>query len=185
MPSRPTDPAPRPGPFDLSADDPGLIRGELRRQITRFCPARLRNNLEDIVQAAWIRLESSRKKNEGNPSLGASLIARVAFCATMDECRRLRRRREISLEDGGIERTAQASDDPAAAAQGLEIRRALEECLTSIAENRSLAVTLHLLGHSVGEAARLLGWTASRTENLVYRGLADLRRCLAAKGITP
>ena len=44
---------------------------------------------------------------------------------------------------------------------------------------------LHLQGHSVPDAARLLGWPAKRTENLVYRGLADLRRCLIAKGHTP
>ena len=29
-------------------------------------------------------------------------------------------------------------------------------------------------------AAGLLAWTAKRTENLVFRGLADLRRCLTA-----
>ena len=48
---------------------------------------------------------------------------------------------------------------------------------------RRLAVTLHLQGHSVPEAARLLDWAVKRTENLVYRGLADLRECLTAKGI--
>ena len=48
---------------------------------------------------------------------------------------------------------------------------------------RRLAVTLYLQGHSVPAAARLLEWTAKRTENLVYRGLADLRECLTAKGM--
>ena len=48
-----------------------------------------------------------------------------------------------------------------------------------------MAVVLHLQGHSVPEAARLLNWGNKRTENLVYRGLADLRNCLALKGLEP
>ena len=35
------------------------------------------------------------------------------------------------------------------------------------------------------EAAGILDWSAKRVENLVYRGLADLRDCLAAKGFKP
>ena len=33
------------------------------------------------------------------------------------------------------------------------------------------------------EVGRLLGWAAKRAENLVYRGMADLRGCLGGKGI--
>jgi RNA polymerase sigma-70 factor (ECF subfamily) len=37
----------------------------------------------------------------------------------------------------------------------------------------------------VPEASRILDWSAKRTENLVYRGLADLRECLTLKGMRP
>jgi RNA polymerase sigma-70 factor (ECF subfamily) len=37
----------------------------------------------------------------------------------------------------------------------------------------------------VAEAARILDWSPKRTENLVYRGLADLRGCLTSKGLKP
>jgi len=37
---------------------------------------------------------------------------------------------------------------------------------------RRLAVALHLQGHTVAEAARLLDLSFKRTENLVYRGLS-------------
>ena len=46
-------------------------------------------------------------------------------------------------------------------------------------------MTHHLQGHTGPQAAALLGWDAKRTENLVYRGLADLRQCLEAKGVKP
>ena len=50
---------------------------------------------------------------------------------------------------------------------------------------RRLAVTLHLQGHSVPEVGRLMGWSAKKADNLVYRGRADLRECLELRGIRP
>jgi RNA polymerase sigma-70 factor (ECF subfamily) len=50
---------------------------------------------------------------------------------------------------------------------------------------RRLAVTLYLQGHTVAEAASILEWPFKRTENLIYRGLADLRACLRCKGLRP
>ena len=43
----------------------------------------------------------------------------------------------------------------------------------------------HLQGYSVAEASGFLGWTKKKTEHLVRRGMADLRSCLAEKGIAP
>ena len=30
-----------------------------------------------------------------------------------------------------------------------------------------------------------LAWTLKKTENLTYRGLGDLRKCLSGKGLEP
>ena len=38
---------------------------------------------------------------------------------------------------------------------------------------------------TAGRAAARRGWTLTKTESLVYRGMADLRRCLERKGLTP
>jgi RNA polymerase sigma-70 factor (ECF subfamily) len=78
-----------------------------------------------------------------------------------------------------------AQGDPEATASFRELGSAVRDCLTSAKRERRLAVTLYLLGHSVPDAARILGWDAKRTENLVYRGLADLRQCLVGKGHQP
>ena len=55
--------------------------------------------------------------------------------------------------------------------------------IAATASGSSTAVTLHLQGHRGAETARLLGWSAKRAENLIYRGLADLRACLEARGM--
>jgi len=62
---------------------------------------------------------------------------------------------------------------------------AIRACLAAANRDRRLALVLYLQGHSVPEAARILGWDVKRTENLVYRGLADLRQCLLNKGHRP
>jgi RNA polymerase sigma-70 factor (ECF subfamily) len=58
-------------------------------------------------------------------------------------------------------------------------------CLAQLVPSRRQAVTLYLLGHPVPEIGSLLGWKTKRAENLVYRGLADMRVCLKGKGLEP
>lgn len=175
MPDR-TGPAP-------GSEDPAELRRRLRSHVARFCPPWLRDHTDDITQVAWMRLEKARLSDR-NRHPGTTLIARVAFCAAMDESRKLRRRREVML-DPSTDVRGPRSTEPAAAFRAAEVRRGIQQCLLALSRNRSLAVTLHLQGHSAPAASRLLGWSLYKTENLIYRGLADLRRCLAGKGITP
>lgn len=167
-------------PPSYAAADPAL-RQQLGALAARYCPAWLRGQVDDIAQAAWLRIASASVRHEGKRSPGASLLAKAAYCATIDEIRRRRRRHEVPLAD---EHRA-ADPDPHRALEARDTGRAIRECLARMLRDRRRAVTLRLLGHSVAEAARLLDWPAKRAENLVLRGLADLRRCLAGKGIVP
>lgn len=68
---------------------------------------------------------------------------------------------------------------------GREVGLGIRDCLNTPNRPRRLALVLHLQGHTVPDAARVLGWPAKKTENLVYRGLSDLRSCLEGKGLKP
>ena len=81
--------------------------------------------------------------------------------------------------------TEVAESNPEASASAREIGHGILDCLARLARERRLGVTLYLQGHSAPEAARILDWNRKRTENLIYRGLADLRDCLAARGMRP
>jgi RNA polymerase sigma-70 factor (ECF subfamily) len=61
---------------------------------------------------------------------------------------------------------------------GPEARSEILDCLAGLQDRRRTAVVLHLQGFRTAELARALGWTEKQAENLVYRGLADLRACL-------
>jgi RNA polymerase sigma-70 factor, ECF subfamily len=165
------------------------LRQDLVRAVARLCPRWLADRRDDLVQAAVMRVIHITGKQpasgEGNQPLSTSYLYKVAYSVVVDEIRRRRRWGETGLDDEALARVAIARENPERTAASKEIGRGIEECLTGMKRERRLAVTLHLQGHTVPEAARILDWAAKQTENLVYRGLADLRACLMARGIRP
>ena len=150
--------------------DPGSIariRQVLIRAVERHCPPALAAQREDLVQTALVRL-LERPRGEGSSPRGASYVWRVAYTVVIDEIRRFRRQqRQAEQLPEGEQRTP-----------GPEARSELLECVGALQERRRTAVTLHLEGFRTAEVATALGWTEKQAENLVYRGLADLRACL-------
>jgi RNA polymerase sigma-70 factor (ECF subfamily) len=141
------------------------------------------------VQAAMMRVmqivEKQPPGGEGNRPFASSYLYKVTHSVLVDEIRRVRRRRETDLEEEGVAPVAVTRQDPERIAASHEVGRGIQDCLSRMSRERRLAVTLYLQGHSVAEAAGVLDWPAKRTENLVYRGLADLRECLVSKGMRP
>lgn len=162
------------------------LREALTRSVKQVCPSWLSDRSEDIVQASMIRVMEIKRRSEGKREFASSYLWRVAYSALVDEIRRLRRRREIPLEDESGEAPWPYQDaSPEEVAAGIELGKLIQDCLGRLITPRRRAVTLYLLGHTVPEAARLLGWNNKRTENLVYRGLENLRDCLKSKGLKP
>jgi RNA polymerase sigma-70 factor (ECF subfamily) len=142
----------------------------------------LSDRRDDLVQDCVMRVMDLTRKGEGERQFTSSYLYKVAHSALIDEIRRIQRRREAPLEEGEPMPTSSVQGNPEAFAAGREIGRGILDCLARLREERRLGVTLYLQGHSVAEAAGILDWSAKRVENLVYRGLADLRDCLETKG---
>jgi RNA polymerase sigma-70 factor (ECF subfamily) len=163
----------------------------MARAVRKQCPAWLADHAQDIAQAALTKVMTAELKSEGVRPLSSFYLHRVAHSALVDEIRRRKRRPEVSLEETTEESSQvvrfepRAQGDPESSASFRELGEAVRDCLLGAKRDRRLAVTLYLQGHSVPEAARILGWDVKRTENLIYRGLADLRQCLMGKGHTP
>lgn len=174
-------------PAGESADFAQLHR-DLVRAVDRVCPRWMADRADDLVQVALMRVMEIQRRKEGTAEFSPFYLKKAAYSALIDEIRRLRRRQEISIETDD-EETGTAFDpaapepDPERASAGRQIGRAIRDCLGGMVPPRRHAVTLSLQGHSVPEIGRLLGWTGKKAENLVYRGLADLRECLSGKGI--
>jgi RNA polymerase sigma-70 factor (ECF subfamily) len=165
------------------------LHRELTRAVGRVCPRWMADRADDLVQVALMRVMEIQRRKEGAAEFSSFYLKKAAYSALIDEIRRVRRRQEVSIEGSEDEEGGPAFDpaapgpDPERASAGRQVGRAIRDCLGGMVPPRRHAVTLNLQGHSVPEIGRLLGWTAKKAENLVYRGMADLRSCLGAKGI--
>jgi len=162
------------------------VRRTLVAAVRQACPSWPAVDREDIVEEAMIRILAilgADEEDEGPPS---SYLWKVAHSAIVDEVRRRRRRREVSMDEHLTETPAEEeSTSPEDWAVAAEMGREILDCLARLGECRRCAVILRLMGYTVGEVASLLDCSHKRAENLVYRGLADLRRCLRRKGLEP
>jgi len=166
----------------LEAHDYKQLRDRLEATLRQVCPPWLSPHLDDLVQLAAIRVHQTYDGAEIN----GGLLYRVAQSVVIDEIRRQRRRQEILMTPTTPERVAGPSHHtPEALAHSESTTCAIQGCLHELPDDRRRAVDLYLQGHSVPESAALLGFDQKKTENLVYRGLADLRVRLERLGVLP
>jgi RNA polymerase sigma-70 factor (ECF subfamily) len=164
------------------------IRLRLLRSVRRVCPAWLRSRADDIVQEAMVRVLEIFRARESTTPLPSSYLWKVAYSATVDEIRRLRRRPEVSWDDAGLNGGDAAGPlepaDPEAGVAMGELGEAAEGCLATLPDARRITVGLHLLGFSAAEIAASMGWGEKSVRNLLHRGLVALRLCLETKGFS-
>jgi RNA polymerase sigma-70 factor (ECF subfamily) len=170
----------------LTDEEWEALRGRLKAAVIRACPYWLVEQIDDIVQAVLLQLFDTLRKSEGKREFSSIYLAKAAHGATVDEIRRRARRREISEEDVRVSEPAVTdAPDPESNSALHELGRGVQDCLARMVHPRRVAVILRLHGCTVLETAQRYRWTPKKAENLVYRGLKDLRRCLAAKGLAP
>lgn len=171
----------------IAGDDLDALRLKLGRAVLRVCPPSLADQRDDLVHNALLRVIEVQRRDRGQRQFNASYLWKVAYSALVDELRRRRRRGEVSLEeqDQAVPLPADRRSDPGTQAAVRELGRGIQSCLTRLIVPRRRAVTLYLQGYSVQQAASLLDWPAKRTENLIYRGLENLRQCLTQRGLRP
>lgn len=167
--------------------DPGFseLRERMERAVRRVVPDWMRDHADDLVQVAMMKLMRSGKASD-DVELNSAFIHRVAHSVIVDEMRRRKRRNETGIDPTAPEPVEHAvRADPEAMAGGQEIGVVIVEGLAELSVDRRRAVTLYLQGHSVPEAARMLDIAPKKAENLIYRGLQELREFLKKRGLEP
>ncbi len=164
-----------PGDADTTASQ---LRAAVARAVRRVCPQWLAADADDLTQIATTRVLARINQTSGKVAFTPGYLYRAVHSALIDEIRRRRRLREEPIEDTLVASSSRQRE-------GWEIRDALKACLAGLVPSRRRAVMLHLQGHPAVEASALLGCTQKQAENLIYRGLANLRACLEARGATP
>ena len=168
------------------------LRQHIARTVAKVCPSWMVDHRDDLVQVATLKVLELQSSGKEERRFTGSYLWKVAYSAVIDEVRRRKRRSEVSLDgsepedEGSLGETLPTNDpDPETRGRGSQIGLGIRDCLGALVQARRLAVMLYLQGHTVPDAAKVLEWTTKKTENLVYRGLRDLRGCLTRKGLEP
>ena len=161
------------------------LRKAIVRAVRRACPGWLSSHSEDIAQIAMTKIVGVLEGGKPLAELSKAYVARVAYNAVVDEIRRHRRRHALAaVEDeppSSPTRRSGRSGRSRARSSGSRSKSASKGWRRS----RRVAVGLYLEGRGATEIAQMFQWKRKQADNLVYRGLADLRKCLGAKGFTP
>ncbi|MEZ4322011.1 MAG: RNA polymerase sigma factor [Myxococcota bacterium] len=161
------------------------LRDRLERACRKIAPHWMSDRVDDLVQVALMKVLRSGKV-EDQVEMNNTFLYRIAHSVVVDEIRSHRRRNETGMDPklpDPVEPSVRTN--PEAMTGGAEIGVEIVDCLGQLAQSRRRAVTLYLQGHSVPETGKMLGFSDKKAENLVYRGLADLRACLKKKGLEP
>jgi RNA polymerase sigma factor (sigma-70 family) len=152
------------------------------------------HEVDEVFQEVRIRLWKALGEQERIETVKGSYVHRATLSAAMDLIRR-RRERERPLETleapqgsasgAGHVGVMAAVRGPEAELRRGRIREALTAALEALPERRRVPVLMHLLGYGALEMAEILGWSEPTTRNLLYRGLADLRKELRTRGVHP
>jgi RNA polymerase sigma-70 factor (ECF subfamily) len=145
------------------------------------------SDADDLLQEVRIRLWRALESGEKIAAVSSSYVYRTAMSAALDLVRGRRRRREEAITTGRPSGEARLGTSPGAdvALDHEEAVARIASAVDGLSATRRPVVRMYLSGYNHLEIAGLLGWSAARTRNLLYRGLEDLRERLTVLGLGP
>lgn len=147
----------------------------LSRYVARNCPTSLWQQREDIVQQILVRIH--RLSQRRDLQLSRAYLKRAAKHGVCDAWRR-RAHEPVELASEPASPNGDL-DTQTSQARALD---AAARALATLPDARRQAVLLYLQGSRISEVADALGCDRKRADNLVYRGLAAVRRTMTAQG---
>jgi RNA polymerase sigma factor (sigma-70 family) len=132
---------------------------------------------EDILQDVKIRIWKiiQEKRLILSP---ASYIKKIVSSAVIDQLRKLRRDDDLFRYEKQKRISEEGFSYSGEAVRKKAFKESVGLALERLIDSRRQVVKLYLLGLTVQEIAGYLKWSQAKTRNLLYRGLADLKRTL-------
>ena len=132
---------------------------------------------EDVVQDAFIRAYRKATTFRGGSSAKAWLY-RIAINRAYDELRRIRRKKEVPLENVSLPERGRESTE--AIAEARELQRKIAHALAQLRpEYRTPLVLREIEGMTYREIAEFLDWPLGTVQIRIHRGRLELRSHLA------
>lgn len=153
------------------------ISGQMRRLVGKHLPRSLGISADEVEQDVRVKIWRALEQEKTLFS-ASSYLYRTVMSVIVDH---VRRRRDEPLDAHSEQLSAHNGAE--IDAQRAEHRRALTESVAKLPERRRLPVELYLQEFSLAQIAAVVGESEPSVRNLVYRGLADLRELLLARGV--
>jgi RNA polymerase sigma-70 factor (ECF subfamily) len=159
----------------------GLVRGVGRRYRLS------EQEIDELFQEVRLRLWRARGSSEQIALAPTSYVYRTALTAAVDLIRARRDAREERVDTTSQRGVATfgAVESPEGALAATEFGALVASAVETITASRRPVLRMYLAGYDKQEISELMGWSESKTRNLLYRGLADLRAALIARGVGP
>jgi RNA polymerase sigma-70 factor (ECF subfamily) len=132
---------------------------------------------EDIVQDAFLRVYRAADRYQPSAKF-TTWLHRIVVNLCWDHRKRWRPAGTVAPEEPD-----RRVREPADRLADAETRTAVRRAVAALPERQRLAVVLHRFdGRTMGEVARITGWTESAVESCLVRAYRQLRRDLADLG---
>lgn len=154
----------------------------IRIHIIKFNPQRFGIDPDDISQEIRIKIWRLLQ-HEKNIRYYSSYIKKIVNSSAIDLLRKRKRDEGIIFAEKQMRISESKKDYPAAFPFDEELRDTVARAVESLIESRRKVVRLHLLDMTIEEISSFYNWSSNKTRNLLYRGLADLKRILKDKEI--
>lgn len=149
----------------------------IHTSVQSFHPQKLGIDPEDLVQEIRIKLWKIFKSDKKIQNY-SSYIKRVINSIIIDQIRSSRRYEKIiDLEKQRNPQDQGISNVP------IRIKKDVHLAINSLIESRRKVVRWFVFGLNINEISKILKIDETKTKNLLYRGLNDLKNILISKGI--
>jgi RNA polymerase sigma factor (sigma-70 family) len=168
------------GPWSSNRDLETLLArftNFIRAHIQKFEVQRFGIDPDDIAQEVRIKIWKLIK-SEKNVVSYASYIKKIVDTVVIDQLRLLKKDEHLYRLEKQKQVAEQLNGYRPEVLRNALMKEAVGKAVESLIESRRNVVKLYLFELSIEEISRFYGWSLHKTRNLLYRGLADLKRSL-------
>ena len=137
---------------------------------------------DDLLQEISIRVWKALKAKEGEIQYLDAYIKKVVFSVFINEANRLRRERQLISAVKSEQQLANENKENALGSDNA-LREKIIESLSVLGGTKRRVIELRLEGFTLADIARFNHWSLSKACNDYYRGIKELKKGLAKRGI--
>jgi RNA polymerase sigma factor (sigma-70 family) len=149
----------------------------LNIQVKKYDLQRYGLDPEDILQDVRIKIWKLIHEKRSVFSHG-SYLKRIINSSVIDHLRKVRRENTLLRQEKRKHIAEVAHSYSKEAAHKRMFEETVGKAVERLIDSRRQVVKLYLLSFSVQDISSYMNWSLDKTRNLLYRGLADLRKSL-------